>query len=109
VRLESRSKKSIPIFCASKARECYRWKTPAMLCLVLANLTHERISVLLGKPDIAHEDVRFVLVEHVMEGLLGGRHSDHAGARFGEHQRRECATIGLVVYHQNPQMIASAL
>lgn len=73
-----------------------------MLCLVLANLTHERISVLLGKPDIAHEDVRFLFVEHVMERLLG--HSDHAGARFGEHQRRECATIGLVVYDQHPQM-----
>jgi hypothetical protein len=107
VRLESRSENSIPIFRACKARECYRRKKAAMLCLVLANLTHERVSILVGEPDIAYEDVRLFFVEHVTKGLLSGRYSDHAGARFGEHHRRQCATIGLIVDDQHLQMIKS--
>jgi len=78
-----------------------------MLCLVVANLTHQGVSVLAGETDIAYEDVRLLFTEHVMEGLLSGRDSGHAGARFGEHQRRQSATIGLIVYDQHLQMIES--
>src|SRR3954466_11027771 len=60
----------------------------------------ERVAVLGGKPDVAHQDVEGPLRDGG-DGLVGAPHRDHLGAERGQHLDGELPRIRLVIDDQD--------